>query len=318
MKDDTVKIGLLGLGHMGQNHLRNLVIIKQVELAFIYDNNEALKNKLADQFKVKAANNLEEELKSVDAVIIVTPTNTHIDYINLAVEYVKYIFVEKPLTNNLVSTLEVTKMAKEKDIKFQVGFIERYNPAVTALEKIIKNSNNVINIDFSRTNKVRERKGNVDVVLDVMIHDIDLALHLNGKPQKIDAHGYIKNGITEYARANIIHVNGRFSNIVASRITEKKIRQISATCDDMYIDCRLMSKEVFVNKQTVQQYIENISISSREETVHVRPQEGLLLELMDFVKLCNGSVHEVPNEFDALNAMEVAVEIQQIILEGYR
>jgi len=178
---------------------------------------------------------------------------------------------------------------------------------------VIKNSNHIINIDFSRTNKVSSRITDVDVVIDLMIHDIDLALHINGKPIKIEAHGYIKDDLTEYARAIITHENGAFSNIVASRITEKRIRHISATCDDMYIDCNLLSKEVFVNKQTIEQYLENVSISSKEETIDVRPQEGLLLELMDFVKLCQGANVSVPDENDALLAIEVANEVQNSI-----
>lgn len=150
--------------------------------------------------------------------------------------------------------------------------------------------------------------------MDLMIHDIDLALYVNGKANKIEANGYMKNGMIEYARANITHENGAFSNIVASRITEKRIRQISATCDNMYIDCNLLSKQVFVNKQTIEQYLEDVSISSKEETIDVRPQEGLLLELVDFIQLCKGESVSVPNEVDALSAIKVASHIQQQIM----
>ncbi len=314
--NNIVKIGLLGVGKMGQNHLRNLAMLKQVDISFIYDFDKSVCEKLSKQYGVKVSEDLESDLQNVDGVVIVTPTFTHADYIKQVSKYVKNIFVEKPLTDTFESSIEIVKLAKEKGLNIQVGFIERYNSAVVALEKVIKNSDHIINIDFSRTNKVSSRITDVDVVIDLMIHDLDLALYINGKPKKIEAHGYIKENMIEYARAIITHENGSFSNVVASRITEKRIRHISATCDDMYIDCNLLSKEVFVNKQTIEQYLENVSISSKEETIDVRPQEGLLLELIDFVRLCQGENVSVPNENDGLLAMEVANEIQKQIMDA--
>lgn len=316
MNNKTIKIGLLGIGKMGQNHLRNLAMLKQVEITFIYDFDKATCEMLSTQYGVKVSQNLEEDLQKVDGVVIVTPTFTHSDYIKQVAKYVKNIFVEKPLTNTLESSKEIVTLAKELELNIQVGFIERYNSAVVALQKVIKNSNHIINIDFSRTNKVSSRITDVDVVIDLMIHDIDLALFLNGKPKKVEAHGYNKENMIEYARAIITHENGSFSNIVASRITEKRIRQISATCNDMYVDCNLLSKEVFVNKQSIEQYLDDVSISSKSETIDVRPQEGLLLELLDFVKLCQGEKVAIPNEDDGLLAMEVASSIQKIIMDS--
>lgn len=312
----VVRIGLLGVGKMGQNHLRNLAMLKQVEIAFIYDFDKNICEQMSKLYHIPVSTNLDDDLQKVDGVVIVTPTFTHADYINKVATYVKNIFVEKPLTDTLESSKEIVQLAKKLNLNIQVGFIERYNSAVVALEKVIKNSNHIINIDFSRTNKVSSRITDVDVIIDLMIHDIDLALSINGKPKKVEAHGYVKDGMAEYARAIITHENGSFSNIVASRITEKRIRHISATCDDMYVDCNLLSKEVFVNKQSIEQYLDNVSISSKSETVDVRPQEGLLLELMDFVKLCQGERLNVPNEEDGLLAMEVASEIQRQIMES--
>lgn len=316
MYNQIVKIGLLGVGKMGQNHLRNLAMLKQVEIAFIYDVDTSLCEQLSLQYNVKISTNLDEDLAYVDGVIIVTPTFTHYDYILQASQYVKNIFVEKPLTNTLESSRKIVELARKENLNIQVGFIERYNSAVAALKKVIKNSSKVINIDLSRTNKVSSRITDVDVVIDLMIHDIDLALSINGKPKKIEAHGYVKENMIEYARAIITHENGSFSNILASRITEKRIRHISATCEDMYIDCNLLSKEVLVNKQSLEQYLDDVSITSKSETIDVRPQEGLLLELIDFITLCQGKMINTPNENDGLLAMEVAIEIQHLIMES--
>ena len=318
MKNKTAKIGLLGIGVMGQNHLRNLSMLKQVEIAFIYDLDKQACDKISKIYNVPVSDNLERDLKGVDGVIIVTPTFTHFDYIKLVSKYVKNIFVEKPLTSTLETSKEVAKLAKELNLKIQVGFIERYNPAVVALQNVISNSKNTIAIDFSRTNKVSSRITDVDVIMDLMIHDIDLALKFNGEVDKIYAHGYIKNQMIEYARAIITHKNGSFSNILASRITEKRTRNICVTCDDKYIDCNLLSKEIFVNKQTIEQYIDNVSISSKIEIVDVRPQEALLLELVDFAKLCNGDDVVVANECSGLAAIEVASVIQKEIMEAVK
>ena len=318
MKNKTAKIGLLGIGVMGQNHLRNLSMLKQVEIAFIYDLDKQACDKISKIYDVPVSDNLERDLKGVDGVIIVTPTFTHFDYIKLVSKYVKNIFVEKPLTSTLETSKEVAKLAKELNLKIQVGFIERYNPAVVALQNVISNSKNTIAIDFSRTNKVSSRITDVDVIMDLMIHDIDLALKFNGEVDKIYAHGYIKNQMIEYARAIITHKNGSFSNILASRITEKRTRNICVTCDDKYIDCNLLSKEIFVNKQTIEQYIDNVSISSKIEIVDVRPQEALLLELIDFAKLCNGDDIVVANERNGLAAIEVASVIQKEIMEAVK
>lgn len=318
MKNKTAKIGLLGIGVMGQNHLRNLSMLKQVEIAFIYDLDKQACDKISKIYNVPVSNNLESDLKGLDGIIIATPTFTHFDYITLVSKYVKNIFVEKPLTSTLETSKEVAKLAKELNLKIQVGFIERYNPAVVALQNVISNSKNTIAIDFSRTNKVSSRITDVDVIMDLMIHDIDLALKFNGEVDKIYAHGYIKNQMIEYARAIITHKNGSFSNILASRITEKRTRNICVTCDDKYIDCNLLSKEIFVNKQTIEQYIDNVSISSKIEIVDVRPQEALLLELIDFAKLCNGDDVVVANECSGLAAIEVASVIQKEIMEAVK
>ena len=318
MENKVVQIGLLGIGKMGQNHLRNLNMLKNVEVGFIYDVNKELLEKTAKEFSLKALhdeNELESALSASDGAIIVTPTFTHYDYIQKVANHTKHIFVEKPLTDTLETTQTIVEIAKQKNLNIQVGFIERYNPAINTLKKLLKNSARIFNIDFTRTNKMSNRITDVDVVMDLMIHDIDLSLLFNGEVEEIHAHGVVMNGIIEYARANLTHKNGSFSTITASRVTEKRIRQISVTCEDMYVDCNLLSKEVLVNKQTLEQHLHNISISSRSESIEVRAQEALLLELLDFSEMVRGKTLQTrpPNEIDGENAMLIASQIQKLI-----
>lgn len=314
--DKSIRIALFGIGKMGQNHLRILSMLKNVEIAFLYDTNVELCNDLSRRFGIKILENLDNDLNSCDGAIIVTPTFTHFDYINKVSDYVKNIFVEKPLTNTLESTQVILDLARDKKLNIQVGFIERYNPAVITLKHILAHSKNIINIDFIRTNKMSSRITDVDVVIDLMIHDIDLALNFNGAVRDIYAHGVVIDGMIEYARACMIHTNGSFSNIVASRITEKRRRQISITTHNEYIDCNLLRKEVFVDKQSVEQRLDNVSISANTETIEVRGQESLLSELIDFVKMCkdvNIPADNRPNQHDGMRAMQIAHKIQDII-----
>lgn len=316
--DKPIRIALFGIGKMGQNHLRILSMLKDIEIAFIYDINEELCKEAAKKFKVRISNDLDSDLSKCDGAIIVTPTFTHFDYINKVSDYVKNIFVEKPLTNTLESSQMILNLANQKSLNIQVGFIERYNPAIIALKNILTNTNKIINIDLSRTNKMSNRITDVDVIIDLMIHDIDLSLNLNGDVKEIYAQGVVINGMIEYARAILTHKNGSFSNIVASRVTEKRIRQISITTDNEYIDCNLLSKEVFVNKQSVEQRFGNVSISSNTETIEVRAQESLLLELIDFILICKNQKPQddsnpPPNQYDGMKAMEIAYKIQEMI-----
>ncbi len=321
--DKSIKIALFGIGKMGQNHLRILSMLKDVEIAFLYDTNQELCQVMSERFGVKILKDIDEDLKSCDGAIIVTPTFTHFDYINKVSDYVKNIFVEKPLTNTLESTQIILTLAKEKSLNIQVGFIERYNPAVLTLKNILTpNTHKIINIDFIRTNKMSSRITDCDVVIDLMIHDIDLALNFNGDVRDIYAHGVVINDMIEYARACIIHTNGSFSNIVASRITEKRRRQISITTNNEYIDCNLLRKEVFVDKQSVEQRLDNVSISANTETIEVRGQESLLSELIDFVSLCKNVPSSLsanrPNQNDGMKAMRIAHQIQDIIHNANR
>lgn len=322
-----VKIALFGIGKMGQNHLRILSMLKDVEVAFLYDVNLELCESLSKSFGIKVLENLDEDLKGCDGAIIVTPTFTHFDYVNKVSDYIKNIFVEKPLTDTLDTTQIILDLAKQKSLNIQVGFIERYNPAIITLQNILRDTK-IVNIDFTRTNKMSSRITDVDVVIDLMIHDIDLALHFNGDIADIYAHGVVMEGMIEYARACIIHKNGAFSNIVASRITEKRIRQISVTTHNEYIDCNLLRKEVFVDKQSVEQRLDSVSISANTETIEVRGQESLFSELLDFVNLCRDGASAKspstsakinrPNQHDGMKAMQVAYKIQSLIHNAHQ
>lgn len=317
MSSKAVRIGLIGLGRMGQNHLRVLSLLKGVELAFIADTDEAVAQRLGAQFDVQAVSDVDPVLASADAVVICTPTVTHADYIRMAAEKVGNILVEKPLADTLEEAESVARFVADKGLNLQVGFIERFNPAVQSLKQVLDKSGRVISIDFTRTNKLSARITDVDVVTDLMIHDIDLALYLNGPASSVAAHGFAHGEMIDFASALITHQNGRFSRIQASRITEKKMRLIEATCVDMFVDCELLRKEILISRQSEIRQAEGqpYTISAVQEAIEVRPQEALLSELQAFVASCRGERSaDIPGVQDGLDAMRICEDIQKAVV----
>lgn len=317
MKSGAVRVGLIGLGRMGQNHLRILSMLKSVDLAFIYDANHDHAARLAAQYGTNTGPELDALLTNADAVVICTPTVTHSEYLRRATAHVRNIFIEKPLSQDLETSIADAQFARDKQLNIQVGFIERFNPAVQQLKTVLDGSQQVISVDFTRTNKLSSRITDVDVITDLMIHDIDLALYLNGPVSNVSAHGLLDGRMIAFASALLTHENGRFSRIQASRITEKKIRKIQATCTDMFVDCELVRKELLINRQSEIQQKDNgpYTISSIEQTIEVQPQEALLTELQTFVALCQNGTATGPDATDGLNAALICDQIQKEVLQ---
>lgn len=317
MTAGTVRIGLIGLGKMGNNHLRVLSMLKSVDLAFVYDANAEHAARVAATHGVPTGPDLDALLPLADAVVICTPTSTHSEYLRRAAEHVRNIFVEKPLSQDLESSEADARFAAERGLNVQVGFIERFNPAIQQLKAVLDGSQQVINVDFTRTNKLSARITDVDVITDLMIHDIDLALFINGPVRSVSAHGLLEGRMIAFASALLTHENGRFSRIQASRITEKKIRRIQATCTDMFVDCELVRKELLINRQSEIQQQDGgpYTISSIEQTIEVQPQEALLTELQAFVTLCRTGEAMGPDALDGLNAAQICDQIQKAVLQ---
>lgn len=309
----TLKVAILGIGNMGRNHLRILSMLKNVEVTNIFDFNEAELKKLSEQYQVPYTTNADEAISGTDAVVIVTPTSTHFEYFKLCAGKVKNVFIEKPLAETLEEALEIKALAENHDMYVQCGFIERFNPVVVELQRVLKNDE-VINADFSRTNRLSSRITDVDVVLDLMIHDIDLALYLNGPVKSVLAYGKKENNLVAFASALIKHENGALSRVLASRMTEKKQRKIQVTTDKSYIDAELLRKELIVHKQSTvtQEAGQPYVVSSLEQQIEVKPQEALLVEHQAFISACNGQVN---TNLPTIKSGVESLRISELILE---
>ncbi len=308
-----IRLGLIGLGKMGQNHLRVLSMLKSVDFRFVFDIDVTAARNAAAPYQILVADDLDAALGEVEAVVICSPTVTHADYMRQAALHVKNIFVEKPLAETSFAAKELVDLASARNLNVQVGFIERFNPAVRSMKTILDKSQHVISVDFTRTNRLSSRITDVDVVTDLMIHDIDLALFLNGPVSDVAAYGFREGSMIDLASALSTHFNGRFSRIQASRVTEKRIRSIEATCLDMFVDCDLLRKEIVINRESKirQASSEPYVISAVSETVSVTPQEALLLELQTFVASCSGiKVQDTPDGTAALAAQLICDRIR--------
>lgn len=313
----AVRIGIIGLGRMGQNHLRVLSLLAGADLRFVYDIDVENARRLGEGANVPAVEDLDQALAEVEAVVIASPTTTHEAYIRRAAEHVSNIFVEKPITDTLESSIAIREFVESKSINFQVGLIERFNPAVDQMKRLLDRSEQVVSVDFVRTNKLSARITDVDVVTDLMIHDIDLALYLNGPATAVSAHGVAEGPMIDYAAALLTHENGRFSRIQASRITDKKMRSIQATCKDMFIDCELLRKEITLSRQSEveQRPGEPYRIMAVEEKIEVQPREALQLELQAFLGSCRGKpTAAAPAAREGVEAMTVCDQVLKAIL----
>jgi len=309
----SLKVSILGIGQMGKNHLRILSMLKDVVVKNIFDFNEVELKLLSAKYDVPYTLNIDEALQDVDAVIIVTPTSTHFDYFKLCVGKVTNVFIEKPLAETYAQAQEIKVLANENGMFVQCGFIERFNPVVVELKNILKTTK-VINADFFRTNRLSSRITDVDVVVDLMIHDIDLALYLNGPIQNVIAYGNKEHGLVAFASAVFKHQNGSLSRAIASRMTEKKMRSIQVTTADAYIDAELVRKELQVHKQSsITDVDDSYIVSSLKQQIEVKPQEALLVELQSFISRCNGDQSAVLPDVDA--GVE-SLRICQLVLES--
>ena len=314
----NIRVAILGIGHMGKNHLRVLDMLDGVSVTKIFDTNEVELQRLSKQYGIPYTLDVEEAIKNVDAVILVTPTSTHFDYFKLCVGKVKNILIEKPLAETYAQTVEIEKLADENGMFIQSGFIERFNPAVAELKKILEEKS-LINIDFFRTNRLSNRITDVDVVLDLMIHDIDLALYFNGPIKSIEAFGSKENGSIAFCSSLLQHTNGSVSRIIASRMTEKKMRSIQVTTTDCYIDVDLLRRDLFVHRQssisrdTEDAYV----VTSSIQQVEVKPREALVGELNAFIEGCNGDLSiETPGVKEGRDAQRICHLILDKIKNG--
>jgi predicted dehydrogenase len=242
-----LKAGVLGAGHLGKIHLRLLNQSNKYELVGFYDPIKENAKKVAEEFGYKSFDTIQELIEAVDVVDIVTPTLSHFDCAKEAIEKGKHIFIEKPITKTIEEAETLIELTKKHNVKGQVGHVERFNPAFTAVKDSIHNP---MFIETHRLAEFNPRGTDVPVVLDLMIHDIDIILSVvKSKVVSVHASGVsVISDTPDIANARIKFENGCVANLTASRISLKNMRKSRFFQKDAYIAVDFFEKATEVVK----------------------------------------------------------------------
>ncbi|MFH1321946.1 MAG: Gfo/Idh/MocA family oxidoreductase [Bacteroidota bacterium] len=245
-----LKIGVIGAGHLGKIHLKLLSAkggkgIDDLELAGFYDSSETRSQKVVEELGINKFNSIDELITNVDVVDIVTPTLSHFECAVKAIKGSKHIFVEKPVTNTLQEAKELMALAREANVKVQVGHVERFNPAFIAAKSFCSRP---MFIETHRLSQFNPRGTDVPVILDLMIHDIDIVLSVvKSNIKRINASGVaVVSDTPDIANARIEFDNGCVANLTASRISLKNMRKSRFFQKDAYITVDFLKKKVNV------------------------------------------------------------------------
>ena len=237
-----LKIGVFGTGHLGKFHLNNWKEIPGIELAGFYEPDDIVAREVAATYGIKRFNSEEELVEASDAIDVVTPTQFHFQICEQAIKKGKHVFVEKPMANDMQQARSLVKLVQESKVKFQVGHVERFNPAFLAA----KNLNlNPMFIEVHRLAQFNPRGTEVSVILDLMIHDIDVILSLvKSEVKTISASGVaVMTDTPDIANVRIEFNNGCVANLTSSRISMKKMRKIRLFQKDAYIGIDFLKRK---------------------------------------------------------------------------
>ncbi len=327
---DKLNIGIVGTGHLGKLHAKMFTAIPNCKLNGVYDVNQLQSKAVSEEYGTEVYSSLQDLLKEVDAVSIAATTSAHYDLAKECLNAGKPIFVEKPITATIPQAEELVKIAADKNLNLQVGHIERFNPALVSLEQYI------LEPKFIQTDRLAQfnpRGTDVAVVLDLMIHDIDIILSLiKSKVQQIDASGVaVVSDSIDIANARIKFENGAVANVTASRISQKKMRKMRIFQRDNYISLDFITglSEVYrlvpLDQDTGITTISfgEIGVGDKKKRViyeqpEIKEQNALQYELQLFVDSVINNTKPLVTGGDGLRALRVAEQILQKIQESQK
>ncbi|AUC60361.1 oxidoreductase domain protein [Cyanobacterium sp. HL-69] len=321
--NNPLRIGVIGVGNMGQHHTRVLSLLKDVELVGIADVNVERGLDIASKYRARFFDNYLEMLPHVDAVCIAAPTRLHhqvgLDCFRAGV----HVLMEKPIAASIEEAESLVNAAAEANCILQVGHIERFNPAFQELSKILK-TENLLALEAHRMSPYSDRANDVSVVLDLMIHDLDLFLELAGAPvTKLSATGSraAESQYLDYVTATLNFANGIVATVTASKVTHRKIRRITAHCRKSLTEADFLNNEILIHRQTTANYTTDYGqILYRQdgliEKVYTSNIEPLHAELEHFASCVRGGNQPSVGGEQALKALRLASYIEQLALDG--
>jgi len=322
-----LKIGVLGAGHLGKIHLKLINQIPAYQLVGFYDPNQEIADSVAAEFGYKSFNTIDELIAAVDVVDVVTPTLSHYDCASRAIRSSRHVFIEKPITNTIEEAKSLLQLSHEANVKVQVGHVERFNPAFMQARSFISQP---MFIEGHRLAQFNPRGTDVSVVLDLMIHDLDIVLSVvKSNVRKISASGVaVLSNTPDIANARIEFDNGCVANLTASRISMKNMRKCRFFQKDAYISIDFLKKESeILNMKDVEGEPDPFSMTldlgegkGHKEITFNKPKieehNAIQLELSTFADcIINNTAPEVTVD-DGYKALEVAHKILERLKVG--
>ncbi len=300
----ALRVGVVGVGHIGSNHARLYAELPSVQFTSIYDLDVIRANTIGKKYGLIPAKSLEQFAEMIDAASIATPTNTHHKLAHALLSRGKHLLVEKPITENTRDASELAELAARERLVLQVGHVERFNPVLSALEARLTHPRF---IEAHRLSPYPERSTDIGVVLDLMIHDLEIILHLVRSPvQSIDAVGVpVLSKGEDIANARLRFESGCIANITSSRISPERMRKIRVFQEDAYLslDYQNQSGEIY----------RRVDGRITRDKVAVEREEPLKRQLMSFAECASTGNAPRVSGFQATAALELAVEITKRI-----
>lgn len=312
-----LKVGVFGVGHLGKYHLNNWKEISGVKLVGFYDPNEANAKEVATHYGLKRFTDADKLIEACDAIDVIAPTNFHFEICEKAIRRGKHVFVEKPLANTIEEGKQLVKMVREANVKMQVGHVERFNPAYLAIKEMQLNP---MFIEVHRLAQFNPRGTEVSVILDLMIHDIDIILSIVPSDVKnISASGVaVMTDTPDIANVRIEFNNGCVANLTSSRISMKKMRKMRMFQKDTYLGIDFLDKktEIIRLKGEADEgaFTFDLDTPSGKKTIAVASPKieetnAIKLELESFADSIMNNKPTAVSEIDGYLAMEVAHQI---------
>jgi predicted dehydrogenase len=316
-----LKIGVIGAGHLGKFHLNNWAEIEGVQLIGFCDTDDANAKLVSEKYNIPRYTEIEKLIDACDALDIVAPTSFHFELCEAAIKKGKHVFVEKPLANTMDEARELVKLAKEANIKFQVGHVERFNPAFLSLKEY---NLSPMFIEVHRLAQFNPRGTDVSVILDLMIHDIDIILSLvKSSVNYISANGVaVMSDTPDIANVRIEFDNGCVANLTSSRISMKKMRKMRVFQKDAYIGIDFLEKKTEIIKLNTPDdknvFTFDIETNSGKKTVaiaspNIPEVNAIKMELEEFRDAILNNTDTPVSVVDGFRAMDVAHQILEKI-----
>lgn len=319
----VVRVGVIGVGNMGQHHARVLSLLKDTQLVGVSDLSVERGLSTASQYRAKFFEDYRDLLSEVDAVCIAVPTLQHYPVGMTCLKAGVHVLMEKPIAATILEAESLVSEAAKRSCILQVGHIERFNPAFQELSKVLK-AEQVLAIEAHRMSPHANRANDVSVVLDLMIHDIDLILELVQSPVvKLTAAGNhsVKVGCLDYVTGTLQFANGVVATLTASKVTHRKIRRFAVHCKHSLTEANFLNNEILIHRQTTADYRTDYGqvlyrqdgLIERVSTTNIEP---LHAELEHFVHCVRGGMPPSVGGEQALKVLRLASCIEQMALES--